>query len=134
MRYAIGNLLILTAVASAFPVTPSAHADVSDMCSFELSAPQMQAGPSGTHVVTTTFRVKSCPGTWQPTKASVCIASEGTAGTCVAAYGWGPGSASVPASASGGVYTATAQGCARVNVEVERCAPVGPSRATLGPT
>lgn len=134
MRRTIQNLLILATFASGCVGEVSAHADVADMCSFELSVPRMDPGPSGTRVVTTTLRVKSCPGTWQPTKASVCIAPEGAAGDCVSVYGWGPGEASMPASASGGIYTATAQGCARVNVELERCVPVGPVLATVGPT
>lgn len=128
-----GYLLIFATFAAGLSAAVSAHADVVDMCSPELSTPRMEPGPSATRVVTTTPRVKSCPGTWQPTKASVCIAAQGSAGACTDAYGWGPGGVSVPATASGGVYTATAQGCARVSVEIERCVAAGPDTATLGP-
>ncbi|QNJ93400.1 hypothetical protein HZU40_03335 [Mycolicibacterium fluoranthenivorans] len=82
-------------------------------------------------MVVATFTVESCAGTWQPTKGSVCLVPATGNATCSSVYGWGPGSVTVYTASGAGTYKATGQGCARVDVEVERCVPA--VSATAGP-
>lgn len=121
----------LTLLASAVPPL-LASADPGGMCTYAVSAPRSDIGPGGAKVVTTTLTVTSCPDTWQPTKAAVCLAPSSGPGTCATVYGWGPGRVNVPVTSDDGEYRASGQGCGRLNPEVARCVAITPARANIG--
>lgn len=127
----IAAYVLTPVVACSIATVGQAAAAPADMCAFSVSAPQVHHGPGGTVMAVTTLTVDSCPGTWQPTKSSVCLAPASGGGTCTHVYGWGPGRVSIPLTAPDGVYEATGRGCARLDLTVEQCVPVDPVRATV---
>ncbi|MGV0849698.1 hypothetical protein [Mycolicibacterium phlei] len=129
--FVLASVLSCSILTTSIATTGQAAAGPADMCSFSVTPPQVHHGPGGTAMAVTTLTVDSCPGTWQPTKSSVCIAPAGAGGSCTHVYGWGPGRAAVPLTAADGRYEATGRGCARLDLIVEDCVPVTPAHATL---
>jgi hypothetical protein len=132
-RTTLACALSLVTLFAGGMISPQSEADADEgtNCNFRVSAPRVETGPGGATVVTATFEVVSCPGTWQPTKSSICIAPESGGGRCSIVYGWGPGRVSVAASPPTGVYETTGQGCARVSVEIDQCVSLAPVRASV---
>jgi len=119
----------LTALATAGPV--GAQPDEAS-CTYTVSAPQLITLPGGATAVTATAAASSCSGTAQPTITTVCLSGGGSAGNCKTVYGWDTAQVYMTATQMSGTFTAKANGCWRITMNVTtQCSPPPPLSATF---
>jgi len=126
---AAATSLGLTALATAGRV--GAEPDEAS-CTFTVSAPQLTTLSGGATAVTATAAASSCSGTVQPAMTTVCLSGGGSAGNCKTVYGWDTAQVFLTVTQMSGTFTAKANGCWRMTLNVTTvCSPPPPVSTTF---
>lgn len=118
--------------SSAAPADIPADREDFPSCIFRLSPPQRTQLGSDAIVTMATIQPVSCSGSVQPTRSTVCLVSDQTAGSCGMAYAWNIAQVLSPSSPAGVKITTTGRGCwSGYRAEDFGCTSMGPITASV---
>jgi hypothetical protein len=108
---------------------PDDNAAVS--CVFSASPPQRSVLGSGAPVATASVKPVSCTGGASPIRSTVCVAPQGSNGSCTTDYGWNTAQITYAPAPAGATFTVTGEGCwTAPQYTDDGCASVAPVLGT----
>jgi hypothetical protein len=122
---------VTTCVAAlTVPSSASAQPAPEDLCTYQLSGPELTELPGGAKAVTATLTPTTCPGRAKPTNTTICVATPDGPGSCANSLAWIPAQVYVTTASYTGTFTATGNGCYK-SMFAGDCTSIGPISATL---